>query len=40
VTPKGRDELTEVCADGKPMQILGYNETDREGIGLEKIGKN
>ena len=40
MTPKGRDGLTEACADGKPMQILDYNETDRERIGLEKIRKN
>jgi hypothetical protein len=36
VTATGRDGLTEVCADGKPMQIFGCNEIDREMIRLKK----
>ena len=36
VTPKGWEGLTEACADGKPMQIFGCNETDREMIRLKK----
>jgi hypothetical protein len=40
VTPMGGDGLTEVCADGKHMQIFCCNENDRQAIGLEKIRKN
>ena len=36
VTPKGWEGLTEFCADGKPMQIFGCYEIDREMIGLKK----
>jgi hypothetical protein len=40
VTSKGRDGLTEGCADGKPTQIFGSDKSDREMIGLEKSRKN
>ena len=37
VTPKGRDGLAEACADGKPMQMFGCNEIDREMTDLKEI---
>jgi hypothetical protein len=37
VTSKGKDELKEYCADGKPTQIFGSNKMDREMIGLWKF---
>ena len=36
MTPKGRDGLTEACADGKPMQISGCKRLT-EMIGLNKF---
>ena len=40
VTLKGKDELKEYCADGKPTQIFVSVETDTDTIGLEKFRKN
>jgi hypothetical protein len=36
MTPKGRDRLTDACVDGKPTQIFGCNDIDRDMIGLQK----
>jgi hypothetical protein len=36
LTPRGRDGITEARADGKPTQIFGCNEIDRNMIGLKK----
>jgi hypothetical protein len=36
VISKRRDGLTKACAGGKPTQIFGCNEIDREIIGLKK----
>jgi hypothetical protein len=39
VTAKDRDGLTETCSGGKPTQIFGCNEIDREIIGFKKNSK-
>ena len=40
VTPKGREGLTEACADGNPVLLFGSNETHRETTALVKIRTN
>ena len=39
VTPKGKEGLKKAFVDGKPMQIFGSNQTDRQMIGLKKFSE-